>query len=465
MAQIDSNIALGYKPIQIESPINQMANMYQLQGAQQANQLRDMQMQAAQREMEQQNALANAYKQSVTPTGDLDYETLKRNLAAGGQGAQIPGIVKSQREVQKATAEARKADTDAIDSALKTSQALLQQVRTPDQYLAWHDLNHDNQYLAPIFDKLGVTRESARASIQDALQKPGGFENLLQQSQLGIEKFAAMNKPIAVGGSLMTPQGQVIGTAPKEFAPPAAQQEYDLAKSQGYTGSFLDYKRELAAAGRAPAAAPAVTLATIQDPKDPTKTIVVDARSGRTIGQGTKEGSGVELPAKERQKREASYPQATSSVKGFEAKSDAFIKDLKALRDDPGLENITGVLYGRTPSYTAAGRRAEALYNKVTAKGGFQALQDMREASKTGGALGNVSNQEGKQLTSSFAAIDRKQDAADVRAAIDQAIADIEGSKVRMREAYDQTYDYRAPRAAATSSVRSQADAILNGGR
>ncbi len=108
------------------------------------------------------------------------------------------------------------------------------------------------------------------------------------------------------------------------------------------------------------------------------------------------------------------------------------------------MSQITGIAAGRLPGVTAEGRAAQALYDKVVAKGGFQALQDMRDASKTGGALGNVSNQEGKQLTASFAAIDRKQDAKDVQAAIDQAIGDIEGAKVRMKEAYDATYAYKA---------------------
>jgi len=63
--------------------------------------------------------------------------------------------------------------------------------------------------------------------------------------------------------------------------------------------------------------------------------------------------------------------------------------------------------------------------------------------------LGNVSNAEGKQLIASFSAIDRRQNAEDVRAAIDQAIADIEGSKTRMREAYDSTYSYKSGGTAA----------------
>jgi hypothetical protein len=175
------------------------------------------------------------------------------------------------------------------------------------------------------------------------------------------------------------------------------------------------------------------------------------------------------LSNKEIQKREAVRPQATSAIKGFEAKSESFINDLKALRDHPGLSQITGLIAGRAPAFTKEGRAAQALYDKILAKGGFEALQQMREASKTGGALGNVSNQEGKQLQASFAAIDRKQDAEDVRKALDTAISDVEGARVRMREAYNDTYSYReqpaAPAAPAApkpkSDIRSKADAIL----
>jgi len=163
------------------------------------------------------------------------------------------------------------------------------------------------------------------------------------------------------------------------------------------------------------------------------------------LAASLKESASVELlTPKEKQKREAAYPQATSAIKGFESKADSFIKDIEKLRDDPGLAEITGIAAGRLPGITANGRRAQALYDKIVAKGGFQALQDLRDASKTGGALGNVSNQEGKQLTASFSAIDRRQDAKDVRAALDQAIGDIQGSKTRLKEAYDMTYSYKS---------------------
>jgi hypothetical protein len=152
------------------------------------------------------------------------------------------------------------------------------------------------------------------------------------------------------------------------------------------------------------------------------------------------------LSKKDLQKREMMFPVATQAVETFEAKTDQLEKDLEALKNHPGLSSITGLVAGRAPAVTKDGRAAQALYDKIVARGGFKELQDMRAASPTGGALGNVSNQEGTQLRQSFAAIDRRQDASDVQSAIDQAVTDLQGSKRRVREAYDMTYEYKAPR-------------------
>lgn len=58
---IDSSIALGVKPVQLESPMNQMANLYQMQGAQQANQLNQMKMDEYKRGLGE----AESWKQSM----------------------------------------------------------------------------------------------------------------------------------------------------------------------------------------------------------------------------------------------------------------------------------------------------------------------------------------------------------------------------------------------------------------
>ena len=258
------------------------------------------------------------------------------------------------------------------------------------------------------------------------------------------------------GVGLVDPRTGKVVTPSVESTPPEIKQ-YEYAKAQGYKGSLFDFKREMAQASRAPA----------QPRPEQPPVAVVDPVTGKPIfvsreqaisGGMTPAASMEGLSSKEIQKRESVLPQATSAVKGFEAKSDSFVKDLTALRDHPGLNQITGLVAGRVPAVTGAGRAAQALYDKVIAKGGFQALQDLRDASKTGGALGNVSNQEGKQLAASFSAIDRKQDAGDVKAALDQAIADVQGSRTRIREAYDQTYSYKsgaAPSSGASGGVDS----------
>ncbi len=67
---IDPSIALGVKPVQIESPINQMAKMYEMQNMQQSNQLNKLKMDEYTRgvaeDAEIKNALARLDKNSPT---------------------------------------------------------------------------------------------------------------------------------------------------------------------------------------------------------------------------------------------------------------------------------------------------------------------------------------------------------------------------------------------------------------
>lgn len=149
------------------------------------------------------------------------------------------------------------------------------------------------------------------------------------------------------------------------------------------------------------------------------------------------------LAPKELQAREAKYPAATTAVKTVESKADKLIADIETLAKHPGLDSITGAIYGRTPSATKEGRAAQALYDSIVARGGFQELAAMRAASPTGGALGNVSNQEGQQLKDAFGTLNRTQDAADLRKQLARVADDVRGAKTRVREAYDMTYDYK----------------------
>jgi hypothetical protein len=200
---------------------------------------------------------------------------------------------------------------------------------------------------------------------------------------------------------------------------------------------------------------PGAPVAVVDDATGRVKYVTAEEAIGKTPASAM-EG----LSPKEIQKREAAHPQATSSIKNFTAKSEQFIKELEKLRDDPGLDSITGTIYGVTPGVVSgeAGRRAMAAYNKIFAKGGFQALQDLKAASATGGALGNVSNEEGRRLeASTVGGIDRSQSLDDVKNGINDFIAEIRGSMKRVREAYDDTYEYRTSRGRAGAAPSAPA--------
>jgi hypothetical protein len=402
MATIDSNIALGVKPLQVENPINQYAAMSQIQNAQNQNALAQFQLSSAQRAEESQNALSDVYKNAYNPaTGKVNNELIVKGLAERGAGHLIPKVQQDilAREKEAATLKKTTVETTGLEFEQKIKKAN----KAISDIAA---LNNPQEAIA------GIDRHLANGDIDQSKAD-------MLKAQITQTPFPTWQKNTLMGILDAKDKLQVQHNGVMENIAKG-----NLGVSQGRLAIEQNKANREQTMGTIPAG---YRL----------------AADGKTLEAMPGGPTTVALPPKELQKREASFPQATSAVKAIESKSDSFINDLKNLRDHPGLNQITGIAAGRLPALTSEGRAAQALYDKIVAKGGFQALQDLRDASKTGGALGNVSNQEGKQLTASFAAINRVQDAKDVRAAIDQAIGDVEGTKTRVREAYNQTYEYK----------------------
>jgi len=102
-----------------------------------------------------------------------------------------------------------------------------------------------------------------------------------------INQLIALGTPQALQGAQILQSQLSAMKPPKETA---ALQEYNAAVAQGFKGTFFDFKRRLAEAGRAPAAprepaAPTVTQ--IQDPTDPSRMITIDARRYQGGGMGS----------------------------------------------------------------------------------------------------------------------------------------------------------------------------------
>ena len=219
---LNTNIAMSGQPVQIANPMEMYGKMASIQNAQNQNALAQYQLGAAQRTEKSQNVLADAYAQATDPaTGKIDYNKLTSLVAAGGGGAQLPGIQKSRLEYETAQTTQQKAQSDLLDAKLKQSRGFLDTIdlanpNAPAQYLAWHEANHKDPIIGAALAARGVSADQARQSIEAAIAKgPAAFANLVKQSMLGTEKFMEMNKPIAVSpGASVFQGGQSVFTAP-----------------------------------------------------------------------------------------------------------------------------------------------------------------------------------------------------------------------------------------------------------
>lgn len=155
---IDPRIALGVQPLQLQSPINMMAQMQALQNAHQENAMRQAQMANYESEVKRRNALLPAE------------------------------LAKAASEQKTAELGRDSAFNKLVGERMETSRRLLETVTTPEAYIAWHEANHTDPVLGQYLKQRGVTAEQARAGIVAALQKPGGFDELLRNSRLGLER-------------------------------------------------------------------------------------------------------------------------------------------------------------------------------------------------------------------------------------------------------------------------------------
>lgn len=207
MSTIDASIPLGVKPVQLENPLAQLGQIAQLQGAQQQNQLLGLKMQQEQRSMDDVTAL----RTGLAAPGADPYKVLL------GQGR-----IKEAQEYAASQNTLAKGQADLLDTKLKQSRQMLDNVQTPEQYIAWHQANHADPVLGPALAAHGITPESSMASIQQALAQPGGFQDLLKKSALGLDRYTELNKPttttVAAGGTSQVMQTPGLGGAPQTVA-------------------------------------------------------------------------------------------------------------------------------------------------------------------------------------------------------------------------------------------------------
>jgi hypothetical protein len=138
-------------------------------------------------------------------------------------------------------------------------------------------------------------------------------------------------------------------------------------------------------------------------------------------------------------------------VDAFETKAAEHIRNLKKLADHPGLNGITGLLYGRTPSVTGDARAAEVLFEQVVGTDVLETIMDIKRQSPTGASpLGQFTDQD-RETVKSTTGFSRILDKKDLRDQLLAAAAKMEDVAKRARRAFSETYSYKQGTAAGAT--------------
>lgn len=162
-------------------------------------------------------------------------------------------------------------------------------------------------------------------------------------------------------------------------------------------------------------------------------------------GQGEGEQLRGKPPVAKGAKISAEATKAQAALTNAVSKYDDTIAVARRLLNNPSLDSIIGNVQGNIPDVAlsmSSQSAADALadYNQLRTVAGFQELQAMRNASPTGGALGQVSDSENRMLQQSAFASARSQSEAKFKQSVRDYIARLEASKKRLTSAYNQQF-------------------------
>lgn len=167
-------------------------------------------------------------------------------------------------------------------------------------------------------------------------------------------------------------------------------------------------------------------------------------------------------------KRAEDAPKAQAALQDMNANLDRMADATKRVANHPGLPAAVGMGGWRTlglpgerfiPGSPAASFHAQLMTLKSQI--GFSVLQAMRNASKTGGALGQVSEIENKLLQENLAALDTSQSESEFKQNLQVVLDYVEGVKQRLGSAYQQEYGGAVPLEAPQRRSTDKPDDVL----
>lgn len=140
--------------------------------------------------------------------------------------------------------------------------------------------------------------------------------------------------------------------------------------------------------------------------------------------------------------RQLNQPSAEAAVKSSVSGLKSLFDKAAELKSAPGLARATGVVQGGgwVPTVRQSTADAEAKLDTLKSKIAFGVLQAMRDASKTGGALGSIAVEELKMLQNNIASLDLRQGDEEFKKSLDTIMQYAQDAEERLLQGYEETY-------------------------
>lgn len=245
MAQIDTSIAMGFRPVQIESPINQMAAMAQLEGLQQQRQQNALKMQEYQRGMQQRNALATIHADPNVKVGTPEYMSRVAQEAPD----LYEGVATRALQQADLNEKIEKRGYENFERKFNLFKSIVPNIDSEGGVYQYIQAAYNDPDLKPILEKIQPLEVALESNANAFNKNPDDWR--MRSSGVSAEKMAEIArekfKPTVVspGGTLVSPTGEALFTAPKEVTPTELMRNYEYAKSPAggnYKGSFDQFK-------------------------------------------------------------------------------------------------------------------------------------------------------------------------------------------------------------------------------
>jgi hypothetical protein len=443
---IDPSIALGVKPVQIESPINQMAKMYELQNAAQSNQLNRLKMDEYTRgiteDTEVKNALARLDKKSPT------YEQDRFNAYAlkGIEGVKAYAATKKEEaaaeEHTAGTAGKKLANTEASVKLAKAAQNDILEYPSEAMVTSYYEDAKRKGYFDPEtlsnierFTKLVL---SVPAPIDPATGEPDFTARRQAITRLQLEAKDRLGKP---GQRNLNNVVEDIMTDPitgKTFVTGTSKMGISPADAQRIA---LD-KQRLGLEGQR---------------------VALDERRVKVAETTGAPGYVKPLNATQQYKLDKLKTADKTNAKLFDSSIDAELKNIDKLigtEDKPklhaGLRSATGPIASRIFTGRTDTANAEAFIKSLQSKASINSLQTIRG---TAGAIGTMTEREWPRLESMKATLQESQGTDQFIQSLKDYREELKNMKLKSKEALNT--DYSTEIGANIPSANPSVDALL----